>query len=101
MTDDTQLARDLSRAEQARAALDNEVLADAFATLEADYIKAWRETPARDTDGRERLWQAVQIVGKVKQHLQSAVNDGKVAAKEVASLARLGERRKILGVIGR
>ena len=101
MADDVQLARDLSRAEKARAALDNDVLADAFATLEQEYIKAWRETPARDTDGRERLWQAVQIIGKVKTHLQSAVNDGTLAAKEVDSLARLGERRKIFGVIGR
>ena len=36
--------------------------------------------PARDVDGRERLWQAVNIVGKVKDHLTTILNNGKLGA---------------------
>lgn len=93
------LEGDVSRAQHAERLLSDALLAQAFDGLEADYLKAWRETGARDTDARERLWQAIQIVGKVRTHLKSAVSDGKLARRELDDIARNGERRKIFGVV--
>jgi hypothetical protein len=72
----------------ARAAelLGNELLQETFARLETDYIAAWRQMPARDVDGRERLWQAVNIVGKVKDHLTTILSNGKLAQRELDDL---------------
>jgi hypothetical protein len=58
-------------------------LTGAFETLRAEYLKAWEATKYNDTDGRERLWQAVQIVGKVRGQLEAYVTDGKLAQVEI------------------
>ena len=78
----------ISRGARAEALLGNELLQEAFARLEQDYIEAWRISPARDTDGRERLWQAVNIVGKVRDHLVKVINDGKLSQRHLNELAR-------------
>jgi hypothetical protein len=91
MSDD-KLQSAIGKGAQAEALLRHELLTGAFAGLEADYIKAWRVTPARDTDARERLWQAVQVVGLVHNHLSRIVNDGKLAQRELNDLAGKARR---------
>ena len=78
----------IARGARAEALLGNELLQDAFVRLEQDYIDAWKISPARDTDGRERLWQAVNIVGKVRDHIVKVVNDGKLSQRHLAELAK-------------
>jgi hypothetical protein len=96
MTDEIALNRAIGRAAQAQRLLDDELLREAFATLDRDYTKAWRETAARDTDARERLWQACQVVAKVRDHLANVLNGGKLAQRELNELA---ERHKRFGII--
>lgn len=86
----------ITRGVRAEALLKNELLAEAFARLEADYTQAWRLTAARDTEARERLWQAVQVVGKARDHLVSVASNGKLAKRE---LDQLVERRKRFGIL--
>jgi len=50
-------------------------------------LKSW---PAADTAGRERLWQAVNVVGKVRDHLARIVTDGKLAQREMSDLVHKG-----------
>ena len=92
MADEIALNRAAERAARADALLRDELLTEAFATLERDYVKAWRETAARDTDARERLWQAVQLVAKVRDHLGSVVSGGQLARRELADLAQRKRR---------
>ena len=56
------LAAAIERGARARALLENELLRDAFRTLEDDYTAAWKTWPAADAAGRERLWQAVNVL---------------------------------------
>jgi hypothetical protein len=91
-----QLQRDKERGARAEALLRNELLAEAFATLDADYVKAWRATPIRDVDARERLFQAVQILGKLRGHLSAMVANGRLAQREIDALAA---RKKRFGVV--
>jgi hypothetical protein len=93
------LHKDAARGAQAEALLDNELVKAAFDDLKAAYMDAWEATAARDTDSRERLWQAVQIVGKVKTHLHSVVANGKIAARELEEIGKLNERKKIFGIV--
>lgn len=92
MSDDDKLQSAISKGARAEALLRDETLLGAFAGLEADYIKAWRQTAARDTDARERLWQAVQVVGLVKDHLNSVASSGKLAQRELNDLALKAKR---------
>jgi hypothetical protein len=84
MTDD-KLEVAIGRGARAKELIDSEVLKDIFARIEDDYIAGWRATSARDTDARERLWLAVQVIGLVKDHL----DDGKLAQAELDRLAGL------------
>jgi hypothetical protein len=87
------LQRDIVRGSRAKALLDNELLQESFATLERDYIDAWKTSAARDTDARERLWQAVNIVGKVRDHIVKVLNDGKLAQRQLDDLAARSPRK--------
>lgn len=98
MTDEEGKLRDeIAAAMEAENALT--LLGSAFATLEAEYVKAWKNTPARDAEARERLWQAVQIVGKVESHLRAVAANRKIAERQLADIARLGERKRLLGIV--
>ena len=96
MADEIALNRAAERGARAQRLLEDDLLAEAFATLDAEYTKAWRTTAARDTDARERLWQAVQIVAKVRDHLASVASGGKLARRELDDLAA---RRKYFGIV--
>ncbi len=99
---EAQLQADTTRAEQARAVLDNAVLADAFATLERSYVEAWRATHVNDSAAREKLFLAVNIVGKVRDQLAQVVADGALAQRELKQLAdeivRTAERKRRFGL---
>lgn len=94
MTDENKLGRDASRGSQAQALIDSELLNEAFASLETSYIEAWKTTKIEDLTGREKLFLAINVIGKVKQHLQTVVNNGKLAAAELRQIAEIAEREK-------
>ena len=97
MADEIALNRDVSRGVRAEALLRDELLVEAFEALPKAYFEGWRASPARDTDGRERLWQAAQIVGLVKRHLETIIANGSLARRELDEIARLGEKRGLFG----
>jgi hypothetical protein len=86
---DDKLETAIARAARAKELLQSELMKEIFTQLEADYIAGWRNTCARDTDARERLWLSVQVVGLVKDHLIIVANNGKLAQAELDRLAKL------------
>jgi hypothetical protein len=96
LTGEIKLNADLARQARAQALLENEILQEAFARLEERYLEEWRVSQFRDTDARERLWQAVNILRKVKDHLAKIIADGKLAQREIDQLT---QRRKRFGIV--
>jgi hypothetical protein len=92
MSDD-KLQHAIGRGARAARLLADDLLQECFAALEAEYLKAWRVTAARDTDARERLWQATQVLGKVREHLLAVANNGKLAQRELDALQDKRTRR--------
>ena len=88
MTDEIKLNADATRGAQAEALLNNELLQQAFLGLELSFYDGWRLTEARDTEARERLWQAINIVGKVKDALTKHIIDGKLAQRQLDDIAK-------------
>ncbi|MGJ4884740.1 hypothetical protein [Bradyrhizobium sp. HKCCYLR1023] len=99
MTDESILQQTAARGTRAKALLDDELLAGAFDVLEASYSAAWRQTQIDDVAGREKLFLAINIVGKVRNHLGAIVANGKLAEAELRELAQTAERRKRFGVL--
>lgn len=89
MTDEFKLGDAVHKGYQAEIELQR--TKEAFDLLKREYIAAWETTPLRDTEGRERLWQAVQIVGKVENHLISVMANGRVAERDLKYL-RTGKK---------
>ena len=96
---ETQLGEAVTRAMRAQELLDNELLSDAFKGLEESYTSAWRATAIDDVAAREKLFLAINIVGKVRDHLTSIVAGGKLAQAELKEIARTAERRKRFGIV--
>lgn len=99
MSDESSLERTTERAARAEALLGDELLSESFDALEKSYIAAWRATTVDDAAGREKLFIAINIVGKVRDHLAGVVANGKLARAELKELAEAAERRKRFGII--
>jgi hypothetical protein len=99
MVDESVLQCDAAKAVRAQALLDDELLSEAFDGLETNYIAAWRGTVIDDVAGREKLFLAINIVGKLRDHLASVVANGKLAQAELKELAQTAERRKRFGIL--
>jgi len=99
MTEESVLEYAAAKAMRAQALLDDKILAEAFTTLEANYISAWRRTTIDDAAGREKLFLAVNIVGKVRDHLSAVIANGKLAQAELNELLQVAARRKRFGVL--
>ena len=97
MTDELRLHGELAAGARAEAALGT--FDEAFATLRAQYIAAWQQSGLTQHEARERLWQAVQIVDRVQQHLRQVAGGGKLAERQLEDIKRLGERARLFGVI--
>jgi hypothetical protein len=82
MSDD-RLHDRLIRAQQAQSIVNNELFQEAIITIERDLVAAWKITPLRNTEDRERIWQGVQLISKMSDFFLSAMSDGKLAQKQL------------------
>ena len=61
-----------------------EIFLEAINSLKKLYSEALLEkTGAKESDTREKLWIAYNVVGKVEQHLQTVIETGKLAQKQL------------------
>ena len=77
MDDELKQLRARDRAAKAEGLLNNDLLKDAFAEIDAALIERWRST--EDPAARDALWQAAQINGQVQTILKRYIQNGKVA----------------------
>jgi hypothetical protein len=91
MMDEDKLQREANRASRAQALLNDPLLVEGFDKLEAEYTKAWRETNFRDDDARQRLWQAVNLLGKIRDHLGKVLANGKLAQAQIKAMSKTRE----------
>ena len=75
--------QELYRADRAKEVIENEVFIDAFERIKQEIFDQWASAPARDTEGRERLWLMQSLLGKLQITLQSTMEGGKVAKAEL------------------
>jgi len=84
-----------ARAKEASAVLDNELYKEAFAKLEAEYVGVWKNSPDDAYDLRDEAYRALKNLDRTRQHLENVINTGKMANKELDSIAK--ERKSTKG----
>lgn len=80
--------------DRAKEVLENEAFQSAFDAIEKEVIDKWTESPARDAEGREKLWQYLMLLRKVRTHLQSTLETGKLAKLDLQHKQNLLDRMK-------
>ena len=79
---------------RAKEVLDNEQFTASFEAIEKELIEAWKTSPQRDVEGRERIHQYLTLLAKVKTHLISTLESGKLAELEVRHKQSLYDKAK-------
>ena len=75
---------EISRSNEAKLILESKLFQESMESLKKIYSEALLEkTGAKESDTREKLWIAYNVVGKVEQHLQTVIETGKLAAKQL------------------
>jgi hypothetical protein len=87
--DEIELTKAEVKGARAKALLEDETLSACFDELKNEYLDYWAKTHIKDTDGRERLFQAFQIVGKVKEHLHKIAANGRLATRDLSNIKTL------------
>jgi hypothetical protein len=89
--DDDKLHTAISRGQRAKLLLDDELLQETFRQIEADFINGWKNSKPHEADGRERVWQALNALGKVRDYLSVTMTNGKHAQRQLDEL--MGRRK--------
>lgn len=79
---------------RAKEVLENEAFQQAFADIEEEVIKQWMDSPARDSEGREKLFVYLHQLRKVKAHLTTTLETGKLAQLDLRHKQTLAESAK-------
>ena len=74
--------------------LQNEAFIGAFDAIEKEVIEQWTNSPARDEAGREKLWTYLHLLRKVRTHLSTAVETGKLARLDLEHKQTLRDRAR-------
>ena len=87
---------EVARGLRAQAILDDALVGEAFAAIEQECIAEWRRAPARDVEGRERIWLMLKLAERLKAHFDSVVTSGKLAGERIAQLEK-ARRLRLFG----
>jgi hypothetical protein len=79
--------------DRAREVLENEAFQGAFADIESEILEQWKNSPARDAEGRERLWTFLMLLRKVKATLHTTLDSGKLAMVQLQHDQKIAELR--------
>lgn len=88
----------ISNADRAREVLDNEAFQQAFEDIKQELTEQWKTSPARDLEGREKLFLMLKMLEKVEICLKSSLDSGKLAAKELEYQESMAKKAK--GLLG-
>lgn len=80
--------------DRAREVLENEAFMAAFEAIEKEVIEQWTQSPARDQEGRERLWTYLGLLKKLKAQLTQTLETGKLAQLELQHRQTVAERAR-------
>jgi hypothetical protein len=80
--------------DRAREVIENEVFVDAFTQIQNEVIEQWTNSPARDAEGRERLWTYLQMLKRLQAQLQQTMESGQLARIDLEHKRTLVDRAR-------
>ena len=59
------------RLQRAKALLNDELLNEAFETLQTELMSRWTNSASAEADVRESIWLGLQLLSRIRRHLES------------------------------
>ena len=84
----SKLDKQIQQGQRAKQLLDDPLLKEAFEYLAEQYKAEIFNTSYNDHDQRQVLWMAYNMLDKIKGHLVSVMETGKLASSELENLTR-------------
>lgn len=78
-----ELEQEYSRGQKAKEILENEIYKDAFLMMREGIIKAWEDSPVRDTEGQHELKLMVKLLNDLQKNFEDVMNTGKLAKIQI------------------
>jgi hypothetical protein len=84
-----QLLKEMDRGQQALDLISHPLMAEAFESIRQSYLTQWENSPARDTEGREKIWTYLKQLDALKAHLTTVMQTGKMAQEQRSLMERM------------
>lgn len=68
----------MSREEDAKRLLENDLFQEAFETLRTELMTRWENSTSNETEAREQIWLGLQLLQRVRRHLESILETGQL-----------------------
>ena len=79
---------------RAKEVLENEAFQWALYEIKQEIKNAWEQSPARDSEGREKLWMMLSLANKLELLIKSMLETGKLAQLDLEHKRTLLESAK-------
>ena len=91
---EAKLQQEVSQANKVKQLFETPLLKESFEQLKKLYAESLFNTGAKETEAREKLWLAYNVVGKVEQNLLEILDTGKLASKELEDFRKSIKNQK-------
>tara|TARA_R100000900_G_scaffold134145_1_gene111187 strand:+ start:86 stop:379 length:294 start_codon:yes stop_codon:yes gene_type:complete len=88
------LNQEITQANKAKQLFEEPLLKESFEKLKKLYSESLFNTGATETDAREKLWLAYNVVNKVEQNLLEMIDTGKLASKQLEDYRKSIKNKK-------
>lgn len=84
------------RGQRAQRLLDDDLLREALDAIESEVVRQWENCPARDSEGKEALWQLMKTSKKFRGLLNGYVQTGRLAAENIKRMEEESRMKRLL-----
>lgn len=96
MADEGKLRDQQTRGERAKLLLNNDLLLEAFKSIDETLEKEWRSSKAGEQQLREDVWRSQKLMESIRKHIEKHVYTGEAAGKELARIKGKPTLSKVL-----
>ena len=77
------LEKEIQRGHRAKQILEDPIFVEALQKVSQELDQEWINSPIRDTEGREKIYMMKKMLNVLHVQLQSVLETGKLASKQI------------------
>jgi hypothetical protein len=94
ISNEAQLRSEVTRGQRALELLENELLIEAFTTIDENLTEAWKNLPDGQEGQLEKLWITQKLLKSLRGHIESVALTGKMASLTLEANRSIAQKLK-------